>query len=344
MRRHLAIALTLLAVTSTVQAQSLEDRLSEVGSAYAQAYVKPLVDATTQNFNTGLVHVARGSNRLLGLNVYAGVKVFATFVPSDEQTFDLDYSGRTNITINTPGGPMDFNVPAQFSVQGAPTVFGPQSAGEATVTASYDTTVVFNGIPFQASGDTSFTFNTLGGLVQTRVAPLLIPEAAIGTVFGTQLMVRWLPEVNFSDYGSLGIVGVGLRHSPNVYLPMLPVGVAVQVMWQKLNIKNGDGGSIVEATMRAANVAVNKHFGPLFVYGGLQIEASNTDLAYTFMPESFGGVASLEPIPISFSQKGAAHRRAIVGFAVQPGPIRFSVDANFGNHANAFSTGIGLAF
>jgi hypothetical protein len=339
MRKLFVLASFVLLPFSTSFAQDLDETLSEVGSAYARAYVEPLAKSIGTNFNSGLIHPTRSSG-VFDLNVSVGVKAFATFLNADAQTFDLTYSGTTTIDYNYQGQQYELEVPGVITVSNAPTVFGASEEGMAVMEIDTMVTIQYNGTPHEVAVDTTVMFETVGGLVQTDIAPLAVPQASIGTVLGTDLMVRWLPQINIPDVGNLEVLGLGLRHNVSQYLPMLPVDVSVMAAWQGISFDDEDGGQIMEARMSAYNITAGRRFGPLALYGGYQIEQSNVEVAYTFEQEVGNDI---EEIPISFNVEGTNRHRGLAGLALFAGPLHLTADASIGEEF-MLSTGIGFGF
>ena len=56
---------------------------------------------------------------------------------------------------------------------------------------------------------------------------LAVPQATIGTVFGTRAVVRWISvDVGNTDLGKFDLFGIGVQHSISQYVPVLPIDVA----------------------------------------------------------------------------------------------------------------------
>lgn len=325
-------------VASTLQAQDLEETLSTVGSAYAKAYVRPMADALGANLNSGLYHDARFESQRTGLNVYVGVRAFGAFLTSDDETFDLTYQDRVTVTAESQGEEISVPGLGTFEVTDAPTVFGEEDPAIATVTARFDTTIMRYGVAVPVSVDTSFTQEIVGGVLPTNIVPTAVPHLRLGTLYGTDLMVRWLPTITVTDVGSLSLFGLGLRHSVSQYAPTLPLDIAVQVAWQQVNVDDAEEADLVDVSTFAASVVASREFGLLSLYGAFQTETTDIDVQYDLEIDD-----EAEPVPIAFSVRGAAKVRGLVGLALTPGPLRINVDYSIGQ-VNVLSAGIGVAF
>ena len=118
-----------------------------------------------------------------------------------------------------------------------------------------------------------------GGLDKTRV-PFVVAQVTIGLFMGTEINIRYLPEIEISDdIGKIDLTGFGLSHSIDQYmpvpLPLLPK-LSVGYMRQEFNV-----GDILTSTHTAFNIRLSKSVPLLTVYLGAQIESTDMDLTYT---------------------------------------------------------------
>ncbi|MBK7980248.1 MAG: hypothetical protein IPK06_09690 [Ignavibacteriae bacterium] len=105
------------------------------------------------------------------------------------------------------------------------------------------------------------------GVNQTSV-PAAIPQVAFSAL-GTELMARFVPETVIEDV-SIDLLGGAVKHSISQYIPLCPVDIAVQAMYNKLSIGSPDLD--ISTTNFAINAHVSKSFGLAILYGGLQYE------------------------------------------------------------------------
>lgn len=324
--------ITLAAPARAQDGEELSDLLSEVGKAYAEPYLQPLANALGADMNSGLFHTASiGGGMLPLVDVYVGVKLMAGFVPTSSRTMSLAYE--TNKVFEIEGE--EYVVPVTFQITDAPTVFGETKRGQATAH-------VFEILEGPGGNDvvldTTIAFEVLPGLINTPVAPFAVPHIGIGSFMGTDLTLRYLPRLGFQDYGSVGLFGIGVRHSISQYLPLSPVNLTAQVMWQKLSIQDAQKDEVFAASAMAANVVASKSLAVLTMYGGLQVERSSIDISYTFGAEA----DQLSGQEIHFGMKGNNVVRAVVGGALNMGPVLFNVDAGIGS-SRIISTGLGVS-
>lgn len=330
MRRLLAAALLSLLLPFSAQAQEsddLGDVIKDVGGDYARLYVQPLVDAFGADINSGLYHSADISAGLFPLvDVYVGAEAFGAFLAPEAQTLSLDYTRTETFTYDG----QDYEIPVTYTVTDAPTVFGRRQAG--TITARVDTTIDGRHIEEERS------FQTLPGVVHTRFAPLLVPQVKIGTsLIGTELTLRYLPQIDIADYGAFNMHGIGIRHNVSQYIPLLPVDISTQVMYQTLGIEDASENNIVSAEAWAVNVAASKSLLLLTVYGGLQIERTTVDVEYTFDPED----ERLPSTTVDLGLSGKNRMRALAGASLNLGLFNVHADYSLGN-INVVSAGVGV--
>ncbi len=159
------------------------------------------------------------------------------------------------------------------------------------------------------------------GINQSSV-PFLMPQIT-ASLLGTEVLIRYLPSIKIGGK-NLNFFGIGIRHSISQYIPLIPVDVAVQLLYNKLSVTG-----IVDASSFAVNGEVSKSFDPLTIYGGLQYETSNFDLSYTLKGDPNSGDPALRQTKnISASVKGQDNFRLILGASLNLAVIVLNVDYN----------------
>jgi hypothetical protein len=251
----------------------LEELLEQVGEEYAVAYASPFIEAFGPNQNSAMyqsAHIPWG-----GLQFGVGLKVMASHLSEDDQTFQknvyLDDLGDIDPSLDGESG---------TAVFAGPTIFG-DTETSGTITLIPDAggpPVALEGIP---------------GLVDTRFVPLFAPEAYVGGVFGLRGTVRWLPEIDLSDYGKTKYFGYGLQWSPNGLLMNFPIDVMVGFFDQELKV-----GELIDANAKTYFLAASKALGAITVYGGYAKEEADMTVSYTYVDTgdkiSFSADASQE--------------------------------------------------
>lgn len=162
------------------------------------------------------------------------------------------------------------------------------------------------------------------GINQTSI-PAGIPQIAVSTL-GSEVMLRYLPDIEIEDV-TAGLFGIGVKHSISQYIPLLPVDIAVQLLYNKFSMESPD------VDLSTSNIAFNAHasrsFGLVTLYGGLQYESTSMDIDYTFTGTGFEGV--IEGDKYSLSLDGDNNFRLTLGAALRLAILVINADVNFGS-------------
>jgi len=324
LRTALLVTVAALLCTPTLSnAQDLGGELQNLGEVYADGYVQPLTDAIGSDLNGGLFRTADvGDGFLPGLpvDVYLGVSVSGALLSDENDQFIFDgeqitSGGRTlNVTTTSPNNEV-------------PTVFGDTDPNGELVFRDAQT------------GDEVERSPVPSALVNTSIAPLPVPQVGIGSIAGTDVQVRYLPETDISDYGSVGLTGVAVRHDLDQWVPApLPFNLAAQGAWNQITIDDSDNSEVMDASGWAVNVQASKGVPalPLVLYGGLQYERFDVDYNYTFEGPN-GGTNE-----ISLSQDATTSTRGLAGLSLTLAIIRINVDYAVTNGNNVVTGGFGL--
>lgn len=68
--------------------------------------------------------------------------------------------------------------------------------------------------------------------------PLPMMQLGVGIIKGTDITFRFFPELEFGDYGKIGMIGFGLKHDIKQWIPgikKLPFDMALQGGWSRLS-------------------------------------------------------------------------------------------------------------
>lgn len=300
--------LSLVMLWTTVQpaqAEDLEELLVQVGEKYAVGYSSPFIHAFGANQNAGMyqtAHIPWG-----GITFGFGVKVMATRLSDDDQTFSVNLE---NVELG------DYD-PAWAGYTGNVVMSGPTIFGDTDTNGHL--TGYYNGLPV-------FDQETIPGLVDTKFVPLAAPEAYLGGVFGLKATVRYLPEVDLGDYGKTKFLGYGVQWSPNGLIEGLPVDLMVGFFTQELDV-----GSLIETNAKTYFLGASKKFSVLRVYGGFAKDESDMTVSYT---EESTGTA------IDFGVDGVQESHLTIGVGL---PIGLNVEMNAGDLVT-YSAGLMLGF
>jgi len=162
------------------------------------------------------------------------------------------------------------------------------------------------------------------GINKTSV-PAAMPQIAVSTL-GSEVMLRFIPETTIEDV-KVDLLGVGVKHSISQYIPLIPVDIAVQVLYNKVSITSP------ELDLSTTNLAFNAHasrsFGLVTLYGGLQYEQTSMDIDYTFTGAGFEGIDEDEKFSLSLD--GDNNVRLTVGAALRLAVLVINADVNIGS-------------
>lgn len=117
--------------------------------------------------------------------------------------------------------------------------------------------------------------------------PLAVPQIEIGSLAGTELLVRFLPQLNWgNNIGNFGFWAVGLKHSISQYWKDAPLELALQGVYQNTTLTNTIG--VTGAKLRAdanifnVNLHASKRWGDFELYGGAAFDYLGINASYTF--------------------------------------------------------------
>lgn len=197
-----------------------------------------------------------------------------------------------------------------------------------------------------------------------------VPQIEIGALYGTELMIRYIPPVEFDpNVGAFSFWGVGLRHSLSQYFPERWFDLALQGVYQGTWLRNTVGFTEskldADATIFSGNLHASKNlWGNLDVYTGIAYEYIDVNSSYTYvLPQEMQIELGLLPKPIvdgtpsipTKDQPGdqkpqtssvRAHNTNVkwtIGATYTVGPLRIAVDYNV-SHFNILSAGISYQF
>ena len=347
-----------LIFSSSLKAQNLDETLSKLSSTVGTAYVKPVISAFGSNLNSGWVSQFPSAT-VLGFHLDLKVVAMGSFFNNDSKnfgalgTFYFSGSQVDQILSNsqfTPAsmGQSNYNdlrqgmIAKQFSVTfTGPTIIGKKSDHLKIVFPSQ--------IVKSASGNNQYTVQqyfvdvpeVYGYLDELPLFPTAAAQLTVGTVFGTNVAVRYLPDINIQNLGKFSYFGVGIIHNPGVWFPNpLPIDLTVGFFTQKLKV-----GTIFESNATQMGVYASKTFGIIISitpYVGLTTETSKTTVGYDYISnQTINGV----PVKarISFELEGENTSSAVVGFNLHLGVININADYKLAK-TKTVSAGVSLGF
>lgn len=124
-----------------------------------------------------------------------------------------------------------------------------------------------------------------GGNINTIIAG--IPQIVIGSYFGTELLIRWVPTLNLgSNIGKFNFWGLGLKHSVSQYFKS-PIDIAVQAVYQNTNLNNTVGVTNAKLNAKAEILNCNLHLSYKVknyfnIYSGLSLDNISIKSTYKY--------------------------------------------------------------
>ncbi|MEX0981783.1 MAG: DUF6588 family protein [Bacteroidales bacterium] len=216
----LAVASVLFVSTLPLQAQlsSLEFLYGQTSDAriLLENYLRPYANIMGANLNSGWYNTAK-PHKLGGFDITATFSI--AYAPTSALTYDLD-----NLGLNA-------------SVEGA-TPIAPTAAGSMDVRPE----LVFSKEVYNPVTDVAENYElarvTHPDGVGLDFLPLPMAQATIGLFKGTDLTLRYVPELRIGEYGRIGLFGIGGRHSVSQWIPVLNklkfLNIAVQGGYTKV--------------------------------------------------------------------------------------------------------------
>jgi len=370
------LAVFLFAVTSTASAQNhdgeeLKEFLEGLSMDAATKYVAPVVSAFGSNLNGGWFHDVP-SPKIFGFDIEVGAVGMGTFYPKDPEYLSFDISGEfqfsasqaadlvVGITLDPELEPYRNQIINALiaaitgrkifvGISGATIIGDPDDFIK--IEYGGEDIVIDNPLFGQPGQPETITLTVPSDVITLPIGgfeaisslsflPLAAPQLCVGTVFGTQATLRYLPSITIDEeLGKFKYFGFGVQHNPEVWLPNpLPVDVAVGFFTQTLKV-----GTLFKATTTAFGLNVSKKFGlgPISVtpYGGFMLEKSNMNITYDFVLDE--GTIGEQIIPIEFELEGENRSRLTLGLSVRLLMLNFNADYNIGKYD---SVTIGVMF
>lgn len=322
--------LAIATVSSTANAQ-LGDagEILKAGASDAnklmQAYLNPFGKGFGAAMNTGWFTSA-APHKTLGfdLSVSAGVAI----VPSGDLKFNVNDLGLTTLELKSG-----------------------TSAETGTLSGDKNTDTVFEiyaDDPSNPGNEILLTSFDMPGGVGIGYVPSPVIQASVGIIKDTDISLRFAPETEIGDFGSIGMFGFGIKHGLNQWIPgggLLPVDLSVQFGYSSLKMDGNfdvtpdvDGqtynpfpastwegqGVAFEATGYTFNVIAGKKLPVIGGYVGVGYESSTTTVG---TPGSYP-ITSINP-NYDPSSTAESTREKIIEKIDEPLDLEFTGDNSF---------------
>lgn len=255
-RVSLAVAAALALGASPARAQSgLESVIEQFSSATIKGYIQPLADVLIANLAGGYV---TGTGHRSGISFSLELVAMGAAIDDALKVY----------TASTPDG------------------FNPATFQTATVFGGPGTTV-------QHSSISGLSYRGSDGLVDADYFPTAAPQLRLG-FSGTEVVFRYasssmVPFLKDEDFPDLTLLGLGLQHSINRYVPNLMFDLAVTGSYNSLKF-----GDIVDLSGVSVGVHAGKKFGLLGVFAGIASDGGSMALDYTSTDPNAPGTVSID--------------------------------------------------
>lgn len=284
--------------------------------ALTKAYLSPLPNGVITGLNSGWTTKAKPT-KSLGFSLQLRAS-FAS-VPAVEQIFDANTIGLEGISVS----------PGKSS-----TIAGENIDGQILTLPDNSTLTLPSGINFP-------------------YVPTPMVQANLGLFLGTDVTIRYVPEVDLQDYGSVDLVGVGIKHDLNQWIPggkLLPIDLTIMAAYTQFNMSidlefnQGAQGQRVESATQAivTNFLVGKTIPLLSAYAGIGYQLGDFELNMLGDYIIGSGVRqSTLTDPVSYTQSYNGGIHLIAGAQIKVALFRLFAEVTTAEYTT-FNGGIGI--
>jgi hypothetical protein len=340
--RCLFLTSAFLATQETAQSRQEADlgkSLRILPPTIAKLFIEPIAIAYTINANSNWLHRAPRAT-MLGFDLEVGAVAMSTPHTEDQHAFSAatDYllSGNqaSDLVRFVDGDPalawmsnlQKNQIKTELVVQMTIRRFQALAHGPTAIGSLRDSIVVrfprqtyaVNSVP----GISTVTVPDqdlqlpVGGMYEEMPAHVFAaPQLTIGTIAGSQLIIRYLPLMEMQDVGSIECFGWGVQHNPSVWLGELnPIPFDFSINFLSQTMKVGD---IQTTRSTALGCMASKRFGKglygVTPYVSYLAENSSIDIHYTY--DSPNPTIGQPPIPaaVSFGFENPQRSRLTLG-------------------------------
>ncbi|MBI9061002.1 MAG: hypothetical protein JEZ14_03400 [Marinilabiliaceae bacterium] len=314
----------LLGLGSTMHAQKEIIDFLNAGKAdankLANEYLRPYGEMLGVNLNSGWYTTAK-VHSVAGFDFTLSTSY--TKVPSGGKSFDADPDVLGLKTV-VPVGDNTF----------APTMAGKES----------ESLTMLN-------PETNLTFDVQGAGADYLITPML--TGAVGLPYDTEIMGRFMPQVDFGDYGKMYLWGVGVKHSLKDYIPFvkrLPF-LQLSVLGAYTTFNSSVGVELNKDETGTLDMGANAYTGRLLLGANLPVVAFYTGVGYGSTKSNFdvkGAFPSMpgedddkvNPIALAYTTNGFDFN---VGMRVRLAIFAIHADYSVGDYS-VITAGVGINF
>jgi hypothetical protein len=320
----LLLGALLVSMPAQAQLEEIEAFLesgADNATALTRAYLTPLPTGLSTTLNSGWTTKA-AATKTLGFSIQ--VRTALAAVPSSGKTFDASDIGLQNVVVTGSE---------------SSTISGAKGSGQTISSTDPNNTFSFN-LP----GGTGFSY-----------VPTAMVQANVGLIKGTDVTLRYIPETEIGDYGKISVVGAGLKHDLNQWIPggkLLPVDISVMAAFSQIDMdadlefNPGATDQVVETTTNTFvfNALVGKTLPFISAYAGVGYQTGSFELNmlgdYVI---GTGPATTTISDPVSYTQDSDASLHALAGVQFKLAIFRIYAEVTAAEYMTA-NAGIGIGF
>ncbi len=301
--------------------EPLAEKIKKVSEDLLEGYTQPLNTTFGTGISTGLFHSAQ-SHKTLGFDI--GVRAMYIQIPEFAKYFDAKV-----LTCSLANNQLYYDSLILDSVS---TIFGPKTRTNVPVSGNAVGIPPYIPAGFGVSG-----------------VPFVVPQLNVGLMFGSELVVRYVP---FTYRGSrVDFLGVGLKQNlnslPFMKIVPLPVDIALGGAIQDFGIEDSTGYQIVNSHTWNLQLIVSKNliaFEPMVGFG---FEGTKVYFKYDFeyeIPDTLNPgnyITVTDEVDIELVAQNSY--RAIIGFTFKLGILYLHYDYNLVPHYKTHNGIIGFS-
>lgn len=288
------VALSFAALTARADESTVDKTIKAFGADQVKGYVQPVADIFGANMGAGWYRSAEIPK--MGFTIAVDIVGMGALVGDEQKSYNAT----------------------------APAGYNPSTFKTATIFGGKGDSIV--------DKNTGLSFRGSDGAINTSIVPLAALQVTIGSIYGTQFIIRGLPIPSISNSPKVSYWGGGVRHSISQYLygeEEPAVNLAMSANYSRISV-----GDLITITNFGVGPQISKKFSIAELYGGIGYESSSMNIKYT---PSNGGT------PVDITLDGVNKFRGTLGLALNLAILHIHADANFGSITN-FSAGLGFGF
>nr|WP_321409900.1 DUF6588 family protein [uncultured Carboxylicivirga sp.] len=234
-------------------------------NAIAKEYLRPYGEMLGVNLNSGWYNSAK-VHKLAGFDIT--ISGSYTTAPSSKESFDI-----SKLTLE------------QLQVMDGSTI-APTMAGDKGREIAFE----HKDVPGQE------LVSLKGSGMNTFVSPMV--QGAVGLPFHTEIMGRFMPRVEYGDYGKAYMWGLGLKHSLKDYIPFvkrIPVlQLSALAAYTHFESKLGVAGEVGNGNLETM---ANAYTGRILIGANLPVIAFYSGVGYGNTKSSFDVIGDFGDLP-----------------------------------------------